>query len=159
MKKHDWDNNREDANNIRPHNKEKIHIHQNMNSAYCEETESKRKDKDNPVQNTTNVKKRWPQIWTAQHRPPSPIIVPGTPDSAETANQPSFRQPNSYEDNTSNEDLELFYKAFAKYRPELDESNTKSAERSRLIDKEVTSLQALKEQLKQTKKNKSREAR
>ncbi len=153
MKKREWDNHGEGTNNVRPHNqeeKEDLHIQQNMNSAHCEEKESKRKHKDDPVQKT-NVTRRWPPIWTTQHRPPSPIIVPGTPDSAETEDQSSSSLPDSIEENTSNEDLEIFYKAFAKYRPEIDESNADSAERSRLIDEEIARLQNLKEQLKQTK--------
>jgi hypothetical protein len=121
-----------------------------MNSVQCEEKESKRKHKDDPVQKI-NVSRRWPPKWTTQHRSPSPIIVPGTPDSAETEDQSSSSLPDSTKENTSNEDLEIFYKAFAKYRPDIDESNADSAERSRLIDEEIARLQNLKEQLKQTK--------
>ncbi len=50
--------------------------------------------------------------------------------------------------------LTIFYKAFSKYRPGLDESNAESAERSKLIDEEITRLQALQKQLKTISRNK-----
>ncbi len=56
------------------------------------------------------------------------------------------------EEQSSTEDIDIFYKAFSKYKPELEESNAESVERSRLIDEEIQRLQELKRQLNKTKK-------
>jgi hypothetical protein len=54
------------------------------------------------------------------------------------------------EEQSSTEDVDIFYKAFAKYKPEPGESNAESAERTRLIDIEIKRLQELERQLQES---------
>ncbi len=60
----------------------------------------------------------------------SPITVPGTPEQ-QLSNQGS----KTIEENQE-EDLELYYKIYAKFKPEMGESNAESVERTDAIEAE-----------------------
>jgi hypothetical protein len=60
----------------------------------------------------------------------SPITVPGTPE-----NQISTQRSEAVEDNQE-EDLDLYYKIYAKFKPEMGESNAESVSRADAIDEE-----------------------
>ena len=60
----------------------------------------------------------------------SPITIPGTPEK-----QPSTQRSEAVEDNQE-EDLELYYKICAKFKPEMGESNAESVERTDAIEAE-----------------------
>ncbi len=58
----------------------------------------------------------------------SPITVPGTPE-----NQLSTQRSETVEDNQE-EDLDLYYKIYAKFKPEMGESNAESVSRADAIE-------------------------
>jgi hypothetical protein len=60
----------------------------------------------------------------------SPITVPGTPE-----NQLSTQRSEAIEDNQE-EDLDLYYKIYAKFKPEMGESNAESVSRTDAIEAE-----------------------
>ena len=60
----------------------------------------------------------------------SPITIPGTPENQMHENK--FEKDNDKQD----EDLDLYYKIYAKYKPELGESNAESVERTEAIEAE-----------------------
>ncbi len=163
MKKREWDNHRADADFIRHSelypvpqldlmeaylsSEMTIPIRQCMNSI----------SRKNPIRRTRETKAtshkdssfpkrktKWPKSWT---QPLSPIIIPGTPDSSlDTASPP--KDEIGKEDYESDDSVALFYQAYHKYKPEIDESNAESAARTELINQEIERLTRLRKQSK-----------
>ncbi len=75
----------------------------------------------------------------------SPIIIPGTPDSfIDTESPPKTK--NGKEGYDSDDSVTLFYKAYSKHKPEIDESD--SVARTALIHQELERLKYLRKQRK-----------
>ena len=92
---------------------------------------------------------QWSPSWT---RTFSPIIIAGSPDLLPSdTDPPSLQNEQEEPDIDSDEDIELYYKAYNKYRPEMDESNAESRERSNLIYQEHQRLK--KEKAKKVKES------
>ncbi len=60
----------------------------------------------------------------------SPITVPGTPENQQYKNKFGIAE------EKQDEDLDLYYKIYARYKPEMGESNAESVERTDAIEAE-----------------------
>jgi hypothetical protein len=60
----------------------------------------------------------------------SPITVPGTPENQQHENK------SEPDEEKQDKDLDLYYKIYEKYKPELGESNAESVERTDAIEAE-----------------------
>jgi hypothetical protein len=67
----------------------------------------------------------------------SPITIPGTPTERHTPNDDEASRTLSQTEET---DLNLYYRIFNRYRPDIDESNAESADRLRIIETEYLRL-------------------
>jgi hypothetical protein len=77
---------------------------------------------------------QWSPSWS---RTFSPIIIAGSPDLLPIiAEPPTLEDEQKEPEIDSEQDIELYYKAYSKYRPAVDESNAESRERSNLIYEE-----------------------
>ena len=76
----------------------------------------------------------------------SPITVPGTPE-----NQISTQMPEAIEGNQE-EDLDLYYKIYSKFKPEMGESNAESVARTDAIEAEYRLRKNLKKGNRKEKK-------
>jgi hypothetical protein len=61
----------------------------------------------------------------------SPITVPGTPESQQYKNKVEIAE------EKQDEDLDLYYKIYARYKPEIGESNAESVERTDAIEQNI----------------------
>jgi hypothetical protein len=91
-------------------------------------------------------------------RPRSPIIVPGTPnsipDTEATDNKDNIQTTQELEDSDSDDSIEIYYKAYNKFKPEIDESSSESRERFENIAQEIDRLKEEKKTTQQLIKNK-----
>jgi hypothetical protein len=60
----------------------------------------------------------------------SPITVPGTPENQQ------YKKKFEIAEEKQDEDLDLYYKIYARYKPEMGESNAESVERTDVIEAE-----------------------
>jgi hypothetical protein len=116
-----------------------LSIAQNMNQAT--RNISATREKENTTKRTKAIAQaiprthprpnQWSPSWS---RTFSPVIIAGSPDSLPNVAEPLTLQDEQKEPEIDSEqDIELYYKAYSKYRPEVDESNAESRERSDLI--------------------------
>ncbi len=111
---------------------------------------NKRRQENEPTHHRNRPRpNQWSPSWT---RTFSPIIIAGSPDLLPSdADPPSLQNEQEEQDIESDKDIELYYKAYNKYRPEMDESNAESRERSNLIYQEHQRLK--KEKAKKVKES------
>ncbi len=89
--------------------------------------------------NSNRPRPKWPSSWT---QPLSPILIPGTPDfiqAPDESSQTDVTAIKELEDSDSNDSIDLYYKAYDKYKPAIDESNAESRIRMENI-KEIQRL-------------------
>jgi hypothetical protein len=103
---------------------------------------------DSPFPKTTpqraKRKTKWPSSWTQTL---SPILIPGTPDSFIATESPPTNE-NEKEGYDSEDSVALFYQAYSKHKPKIDESNADSVARTALINQEIERLKHLRKQKK-----------
>jgi hypothetical protein len=116
---------------------------------------SNKRTQQEDTPNTRHVKNnrprhKWPSSW---NKPLSPILIPGTPDSIQAPDASSQTELTAMKelDNSDSEDsIDLYYKAYDKYKPDIDESNAESRARMESIFKEIQRLKTEKKR-KQTR--------
>ena len=85
---------------------------------------------------------KWPSTW---NQPLSPILIPGTPDSIKApdeSSQTEVTKMKELDDSDSDDSIDLYYKAYDKYKPDIDESNAESRARMESIFQEIQRLKA-----------------
>jgi hypothetical protein len=106
----------------------------------------------NLTSHRTQRTNKWPKSWTQTL---SPILIPGTPDSFIATESPPKNE-NEKEGYESDDSVVLFYQAYSKHKPDIDESNAESVACTALIHQEIERLQNLRQQRKrqdQARKN------
>jgi hypothetical protein len=76
----------------------------------------------------------------------SPITVPGTPPERSDPDNDPIRHLKTDGDDLAEEDLDLYYRIYNRYRPDIDESNAESADRLLTIETEYLNLRKHRQQ-------------
>ncbi len=100
---------------------------------------------------------KWPSSWT---QPLSPILIPGTPDCTQAPDEsslPDVTEIKELEGIDSDDSIELYYKAYDKYKPNIDESHAESRERMESIFKKIQRLRKEKTRTQQRVKDKNQD--